>query len=90
MGEKHTTVVREEAINEMMKEQPSFPLVAPDYTIRAWFIDPYWYVITTDGTHRAISDPSVTTDEDLIWCVGEQVRVLRLPMYKKPQDGNTE
>jgi hypothetical protein len=92
MSEKFTSVVEEKnwrsILDDMAKDTGATPehwngepLRDPEYLIKAFFIDPYWYVTTTDGTHRAISDDTVVTLADLMWCVGEQVRILATPPY---------
>jgi hypothetical protein len=60
------------------------PQVPPDYTIKVWRFEEYWYVAASDGVHRVMSDDQVKTDEDVIWSVGEQIRILLLPQYRKP------
>lgn len=59
------------------------PKTPPDITVRAWWIDPYWYVATSDGVHRVTSTPDVTTDEALMFTAGEQVRILLLPDFRR-------
>lgn len=78
---KYTSVIPEGNIQAQFGGWNGEPKRDPEYTMRAYFIDPYWYVITTDGTHRAISDDNIETLRDLIWCVGEQVRILATPPY---------
>lgn len=91
MSDKINTIMSEQEILGVMQQMTGTPSagtpeVEPDYTIRAWFINPYWYVVTSDGITRVTSDDKVRNDEDLVWSVGEQIRILRLPQYRKELD----
>lgn len=59
------------------------PQSPPDLWMKAWFIDPYWYIVTSNGTFRVISNDQNTTDDDVIFTVREQVRLLLLPDHRK-------
>lgn len=86
---KHNSISKEadvlEAIKKMTGQEDwdGNPRSEPDYTIKIWWIDPYWYICTSDGVHRAISNDENITHEDLIWCVGEQMRLLLLDEVRK-------
>lgn len=85
MGEKVNTIHRREDILRSFGGWDGAPRAEPAYTVRAWYIEKggYWYISTTDGEHQVISQADVVTDEDLVWCVGEHIRILRLPQYRK-------
>lgn len=59
------------------------PRTTPQYTMKAWWIDPYWYVMTTDGAHRVVSNDQVRSIEDLVECIQQQIRILTGPQYRK-------
>lgn len=86
MREKLNSVVVEKDWHEMLGGWDGTPQVDPTYRIEVYWIDPYWYVATSDGTHRVVSQDKVITDDDLIWSVGEHIRLLRLPQYRKPDE----
>lgn len=90
MSEKYNTIVEEAKIPLVIDAfgagtgWDGNPHTIPDYTMKAWFIDPYWYVVTSDGIYRAISNDQTITLDDLVYTVGEQMRLLTLPELRKP------
>ena len=86
---QYNSVTKEEdipkVIKQMMGEEgwDGNPRREPDYIMKAWWIDPYWYVCTSDGVHRIISNDENLTHEDLIFCVGEQMRLILLDEIRK-------
>lgn len=86
MGEKSNSISSEATLKEVLGGWNGEPHREPDYTMKAWFIDPYWYIVTTDGIHRVIANNEHMTYEDLIWAVGEQMRILTLDQYRKSID----
>lgn len=89
MTEKTNSISEEASVRGAIKamtgndDWDGNPKSEPDYVMKAWWIDPYWYVCTSDGMRRVISDPNVLTYEDLTWSVGEQMRILTLEQFRK-------
>lgn len=83
MSEKNNVIMPEGEFQKQMGGWDGTPHREPDYRIEAYWIDPYWYIATTDGIHRVVSQDQIITDEDLIWCAGEHIRILRLPQHRK-------
>lgn len=74
-----------DAIKNMLGGWDGAPRTPPDIMIRAWWIDPYWYVSSTDGKRLVMSRDEILTHEDLQWCVGEHVRLLFLDIPENPE-----
>ncbi len=56
-------------------------------TVQVWWIDPYWYVSSSNGLFRVMSQDQVTTDDRLVFTAGEHVRLLLLDQWRTEGHG---
>lgn len=71
------SIVDLEKTKEALNGWDGTPHRPPDIHIRAWWIDPYWYVSSTDGVKLVMSGQDIETDDELQWCINEHARLLR-------------